>query len=673
MRKLVIFFLVFFSASFSLAAVSPAAVSQSAEAVWRGDLTGDGKVDIFDLLALLKVLAGGGLKSEKERQVANTDESRDGSIDIFDLIALLKLLSGQEKPKAIVFSSTIAEIWAVGDGEKVFRDDLDHPSKGANSVWDGSVIRLKGLFNEVLAFQVVVAADSSGVKEVEIAVDPLKNSVSGKVIGKTGGTPYGPGGYIELFSEHYLQVTDPTKPLWFYGSAASAPKRMTGWIPDALIPPDAAQGRGGFPLDIQPKTTQAFWIDLYLPRDTSNYPAGIYQGAVRVFEGGWEVAAIPLEVTILPHSLPEENHSNVWLYHDSVEPYFPELSDREIETMLKYEAHRHRIDLVGGFQPHYSGFEEAMMDSYKPYLDGSAFTEAAGYQGPGQGEGEHLFPIGMYGSAVLGETWSEVQKQADLWVSWFEANAPGVRFFWYLIDEPGEDKFDWIKERADWIHYNPGQGKRLPIFTTREYTSQLDSYIDLWAGYHGVDLVMLPKLKAQGKDHWFYNGARPRYGSDMIEAEAVDFRVNAWVKYIHQVNTWFLWHGTHWRHNSQGPRAGQHQNVFVDPKTYVGSLQEFSNGDGVVFYPGREPFFPDQDRGVNRILPSIRLKNIRRGQQDYEIMWLAEQKAGRGKVLEIVRAVVPKSLEVVMSSTVLWSQRGDDYDAARAKLLELIE
>jgi hypothetical protein len=271
------------------------------------------------------------------------------------------------------------------------------------------------------------------------------------------------------------------------------------------------------------------------------------------------------------------------------------------------------------------------MDDYKPYLDGSAFTESAGYQGPGQGEGEHLFPVGMYGSAVLGDTWSDVQKQADLWVSWFEANALGVRFFWYLIDEPGEDKFYWIKERADWIHYDPGPGKRLPLFTTREYTSELDSYIDLWAGYHGVDLAMLPKLKAQGKDHWFYNGARPRYGSDMIEAEAVDFRVNAWVKYIHQVNTWFLWHGTHWRHNSQGPRAGQHQNVFVDPKTYVGSPQEFSNGDGVVFYPGREPFFPDQDRGVNRILPSIRLKNIRRGQQDYEIMWLAEQKAEQDK------------------------------------------
>jgi len=53
------------------------------------------------------------------------------------------------------------------------------------------------------------------------------------------------------------------------------------------------------------------------------------------------------------------------------------------------------------------------------------------------------------------------------------------------------------------------------------------------------------------------------------------------------------------------------------------------------------PYYPDEDRGVTRLLGSIKLKNIRRGQQDYEIMWLAEQKAGREIVLETVRKVVP--------------------------------
>jgi len=77
---------------------------------------------------------------------------------------------------------------------------------------------------------------------------------------------------------------------------------------------------------------------------------------------------------------------------------------------------------------------------------------------------------------------------------------------------------------------------------------------------------------------------------------------------------------------------------------------------------------------LNRILPSIRFKNIRRGRQDYEIMWLAEQKVGRDKVLEVVKSVVPKAFsEVKKGDPVPWSQNGEDYEKAREKLLKLLE
>ncbi len=94
----------------------------------------------------------------------------------------------------------------------------------------------------------------------------------------------------------------------------------------------------------------------------------------------------------------------------------------------------------------------------------------------------------------------------------------------------------------------------------------------------------------------------------------------------------------------------------------------------MLFYPGRMPFYPEENRGLNNIFGSIRLKNIRRGQQDYEIMWLAEQEVGREKVLEIIKEVVPKALsEADPNGPVPWSERGDDYDRAREKLLELLD
>src|ERR1700751_888301 len=52
----------------------------------------------------------------------------------------------------VIATCQIKNVWALGDGEKVFRDDLNHPSKRGNLAWDGKAIHLTGLFNEVLAF-----------------------------------------------------------------------------------------------------------------------------------------------------------------------------------------------------------------------------------------------------------------------------------------------------------------------------------------------------------------------------------------------------------------------------------------------------------------------------------------------------------------------------------------
>jgi hypothetical protein len=86
------------------------------------------------------------------------------------------------------------------------------------------------------------------------------------------------------------------------------------------------------------------------------------------------------------------------------------------------------------------------------------------------------------------------------------------------------------------------------------------------------------------------------------------------------------------------------------------------------------PYYPDEDRGLDRMLPSIRLKNIRRGQQDANIMWMAEQKAGKETVLRIIQKVVPRALsEVRMEAAVPWSESGVDYEKARQELLRLLD
>lgn len=577
----------------------------------------------------------------------------------------------------------IRHVWALSDGEKVYRNDDRHPLRNGNGIWDGKSIRLQGLYNEVLAFQVILEVDKQGAKAIEICVDAPVEKGSDRVIGGTT-LKYGPGGTIEIFGEHYLHVVDSTLPNWFYGSMASQPGKMTGWIPDALIPAHVLPGTGGFPMEIPPVSVndrhfincdaqnQGFWIDIHLPRDRS-FPPGIYYGMVKVLQAGEIVREIPLEISLLPHYLPDENCTNIWLFSGDISAYFPNMARKDLDNMIKFEAHRHRINMEGGFEVNNSPFDPEKMDEYKKFLDGSGFTPAFGYHGPGEGKGESLFPVGMYGSNALGNTRDEVQQQSDLWVSWFSRNAPDITFFWYITDEPTPREHPWIKEKAGWVKSNPGPGKSLPVFTTTHYQEALAGSIDIWAAFDGVELNQMNMLRDKGGDYWFYNGNRPRYGALILEGAAVDARVNSWIMYKYDIHEWFIWESTHWQHNHQGPKSHLHQNVYENPMTFINSHMEFCNGDGVLFYPGRMPFYPGQDRGLNELFPSIRLKNIRRGQQDALIMWLAEQRIGKDKVIKMISKVVPKAMsEIEMNVAVPWSEKGIDYENLRNELLKLL-
>lgn len=569
----------------------------------------------------------------------------------------------------------IQTVWALGDGEKVLKENLNHQSRQGNLTWDGEQIRLKGLYNEILAFQVIAEIGIQGSEGIYLEVEYPVHRTSGAVIGGSS-LKYGSSGTVEIFSQHYLHVTQPTQPLWYYGSENAAPRQMTGWFPDALIPVEIRPSKGGLPISLptaESPYNQGFWVDVHMPRDIEQFPPGTYTGSVSIYDGGEMITTIPLIIELLDAYMPEENASVVWMYGDSYEMYFPQLDENELTQMIKFEAKRHRVDMTGGFRANRSSFDEGLLDDYLLYLNGKAYTAGKGYRGPGQGVGEYLFPIGMYGANVLGHSAKEVQSQSDLWVDWFAKNAPEVKYFLYLIDEPRPEAYDWIKERAGWIKSHDGPGSRLPVFTTTGFNDTLDDYIDYWAAYDGVDLGKQDYVEGKGGEHWFYNGNRPRYGSIMLEGAAVDLRVNSWIMYKYDVPVHFIWHGTHWRHNHQGPKGHLHQNIYRRSITFMDDDMDFANGDGVYFYPGQMPFYPEESRGENQVFPSIRLKNIRRGQQDAIILKMVENKIGRQAVMKLIDEVVPRAMsEVNMDEEVPWSQKGDEYERIRIQLLELL-
>ena len=85
---------------------------------------------------------------------------------------------------------------------------------------------------------------------------------------------------IQIFSQHYLSVTEATRATWvFHPDTPAAPKNPLGWTPVQLVPENATAGRGGFPVRVAANQNQGLWFDIYIGRDRA---PGTYRGEVTV-------------------------------------------------------------------------------------------------------------------------------------------------------------------------------------------------------------------------------------------------------------------------------------------------------------------------------------------------------------------------------------------------------
>lgn len=566
-------------------------------------------------------------------------------------------------------------VWAVNDGEKVKRGDLANPNKQSNSAWDGRKISLFGGRNEVLAFQVIVEAGQEGLKAVSLSLPQLARKDG------TGRIVYAPpaadptqyvGRPIQLFSQHYLEVTEPTTANWSsVPGRPSAPKGYTGRIPVVLVPENAKAGMGGFPVKVPPRRNQGFWIDIYLARDL---PAGTYHGDLTVTADGAR-QVLPVELEVFDFVLPDQNSLSAMFYFDPI--WVKMYHGQDLQAAYHRLAHRHRIELVTDTAP----------DDLKTApgrFSGKDFTAANGYEGPGAGMGNRIVPRTFYGPGDTFDTREDAWKDADAWIKTLTRDCPGAISFVYLPDEPGRNAFPGIRKIGENLHSNPGPGKALLTLVTHAYTDELKDAIDIWClPPRRYDPVKTAELKKAGKQCWFYNGGRPAVGAVIVDAPATDCRMIAWAAFKHDADGYFYWYANHWRHNRQMPKSAEQrrQNIWVNPVTFDNRgqpnkpirSQGFINGDGVVVFPGQEKVHPDQDRGVPGPCGSIQLANFRRGIQDHLYLALARQKGLTAEIEKALGITVPRVLgEVQRDGEVNFAETGDAYEQARLLLAKAI-
>jgi Domain of unknown function (DUF4091) len=559
----------------------------------------------------------------------------------------------------------VAGIWAVGDGEKIERDEKASPLRSGNAVWDGRQVSLFGARNEIVAFQVIVEADGGGIEVLSAALPELRSSDGARLV-------YAPpvadpsllvGRPIQLFSVHYLEVTKETKAEWAWkpGSQA-APRDPLGWKPVVLVPENARAGKGGFPLRVAGGQSQAIWIEVYVRRDLA---PGTYRGEIAVTAGG-KTTSLPVALEVLGFTLPDENSLRAMVYY---EPSQPELyHGRNLDAVYHRFAHRQRIELV-------HGYEKAEVEANAGRFDGRDFTAANGYEGPGEGTGNTIVPASFYGPPAVYEERASAWKASDAWMSFLNRALPKALTFLYLPDEPYPPQYPHVRKLAENLHSNPGLGGKLPAFVTKAIVPELQGSIDIWCvPPQAYDIAKAEAERKAGRRVWFYNGGRPQGPSLLIDAPATEARVVSWAAFKHDVDLYFFWHGVHWEHNRQ-KQGERRQNIWAEPITFDNRGQPrkpvddqgYLNGDGVLLYPGQEKIHPEEDRGLDGPCSTVQLANLRRGLQDHQYLTLARRAGLDGLVSEALSSVVPRVFSDA-GETVGFAENGEAFEWARRKL-----
>jgi hypothetical protein len=569
---------------------------------------------------------------------------------------------------ALHTASAQATVWAIDDGEKIKQDAVASPlaTGEGNPVWaPGQSIRLFAMKNETVSVQIVVGADAGELTNVTVDLDSL-TSESSKIQNAPGATD--PlklvGRPIERFVEHFFVVPRASGGVtaneslgWVAGSGPAA-LAWTGKIPDALIPVEIAPPWSPYPMTIAAGNNGIVWIDITVPKSQA---AGHYKGNVVVKSAAKELATLPISLDVVDITLPDVTTKTMAFYDTS--NLDQRIGAPDAEKNLFLLLHRHRIS------PMHSVTTTNDVTRQLSALDGSLYTAANGYEGPGEGAGDGIVSIGSYGK--LGEPDATklgvVETIADLMQQ--KGVLEKTDTFVYAIDEDCGSTWG-----ATWKTLLTGSSNANVKKVRVGWTCSADATkqpVDIVMQLHTFDAAKTKTARAAGKEVWVYNGMLPYTGAFLTDTPAISPRVDGWLTGMFDVGRWFYWETTFWYDGNRGGKGPY--DPFITAETFHNQHGDWAMGDGVLLYPGKQiDRFTDHSLGVNGVIPSIRLKNWRRGIQDAGYLQLARN-VDAAKTDAIAKALLPAVFsEAKAGKPASWSQSGKPFFDARKALLAVL-
>lgn len=575
--------------------------------------------------------------------------------------------------------NNLGVIWSAENTERYMRDDVP-----TNPSLDLSIEAIKG---ETESIQLMITANED-VSSFNVSVGDLVSS-SGEVISKSN---------VEIFAERYIETVVPSV------ENPRTADMYTGFYPDALVPIDRFVKKKEN--KIKKGNNQGIWFNLNVPRDAKS---GDYEGKVTVTLNG-ENTETTLKLKVYNLEMPEEAHNvnsfGLWYHYigygegekiteNTNSDYYWFLANKRITpTYVPYDG----CDTGMAYCPNDT-------DGYADYLVQFAQNGiVSGYglpcnpvevDGKGYSVIDKELLVKLLTSIInkniaireSGDLTTDILKKAYIYAG-------------NIIDEPRDSAVEQVKacdkiiidaknEVKDLLSAYPDLQASLialkhVVTITPEATESIfvgddqTGGVQTWCPYISefssktflkwVEERKASEGRVNGEDFWWYNCIKPEnpFPSYQLDDNLIATRVMEWMKYDYDILGHVYWSVNFWYKCISFEGGGRYtvRDIWNDPNTF-----ETANGDGHLIYPGSE-------YALKTPISTLRLESIREGNEDYEYLWMFEQKikqinAEKGTDYDCDK-ILQKFFERIYSGVIPKTDSAE-FKKVRSELLQLLE
>jgi hypothetical protein len=368
------------------------------------------------------------------------------------------------------------------------------------------------------------------------------------------------GADVAAFVVEHLPVVRPS-------TAMYGPSTGVGRYPDRLVPA------------VQPVTVRrAAFFDVAVPVDA---PVGDHRGLVVVGD-----RRVPVVLTVVPVVLPSVAASpRVWAYYDPREVAHDEGADSGTEAAWAIEQRHAALFRAHGV---YASPEMRPddIDRRLPLAAGMPYVPV-------------IFPR------------EEDKLRAAIAVYAEKVRATGQKAFAIPIDEPRSPEAKADVRALAQLARSVGAGRDVLYAVTDTPHDVYGDFVDVYITPYAI---RRDRARDPRKQFWTYNGSGPVAGSMILDTHAADLRTWGWIAFRWKVPLWYVWDALYWHDRYSARRKGlARAQIPISPidrdAVTFDDGGDHGNLDGVLAFPGA--------------LPSLRLKILRRGQQDWRLLELA--------------------------------------------------